>query len=152
MANFADNSLEKVVIIHLLDPAVYTGTQTSAAADTNGHTYAGFYIVYGATGDTLSASVSFECKLTESNDLAGTYTDVDSTDIDSTQATVVNNFGLIDANSEDSETYGLGYKGSKRYVKVVATVTGTHSNGIPFGIVAALGLPKSQTTGQKIDP
>ncbi len=152
MANFDKNPLTEVHIVHLLDPAVYTGTQTSSAADVNGATYAGFYIVYGATGDTLSASVSFECKLTESSDLAGTYTDVSATDIYSTQATVVNNFGLIDANSEDSETYGIGYNGSKRFVKVEATVTGTHSNGIPFGIVAALGFPRTQTTGQKVDP
>jgi hypothetical protein len=39
----------------------------------------------------------------------------------------------------DKAAYSFGYQGSKRYLKAVATPTGTHSVGTPIGVVALRG-------------
>ena len=87
----------------------------------------------GASGDTLSGSVYWTLKLQHCDDDA-TYVDVTAAELHNGSATVV-----VDAPGEASQTYGFGYVGGKRYVKAIATPTGTHTNGTPIGVVALKG-------------
>lgn len=115
-------------------PAVATANITSSAIDISGGNSLAVLFAIGASGDTLSGSIYWTLKLTECDTESGSYTDVNAVDMHGGIGTVV-----IDAPSEDETVVKLGYKGSKRYVKAVATKTGTHTNGTIIGIVAVKG-------------
>ncbi len=125
--------LHNIKIQQALDPVVATATKTSAAIDLKGYGCAAVIFSVGNSGDTLSGSVKWTLKLTESDDNT-TYTDVGVADMHNDAATVV-----IDAPAEDTLAVSFGYKGGKRYLKAVATATGTHTNGTPMAMLAVLG-------------
>jgi hypothetical protein len=113
-----------------LNPVVSTATKTSTAIDLQGFNSANVLFSIGLSGDTLSGSILWTLKLQHSDD-DSTYTDVVLAELNNTAATVV-----INSSSLDETVYGFGYQGNKRYLKGVATPTGTHSNGTPIGIIA----------------
>jgi hypothetical protein len=84
----------------------------------------------GLSAATLSGSVYWTLKLTHSDDNS-TFTDVALTDLNNTTLTVV-----IDSSAKDRTVYGFGYIGNKRYLRAVATPTGTHGGSTPIGVVA----------------
>lgn len=114
-------------------PAVATASVTSSAIDLQGFNSAAVLFAVGGSGDTLSGSIYWTLKLTECDASGGDYTDVVLADLHNAAATVV-----IDSNSEDETVVKFGYKGNKRYLKAVATKTGTHTNGTPIGVLAVL--------------
>lgn len=111
-----------------------TATTTSDAIDTQGFGSAAVVFDIGNSADTLSGTVFWTLSLTECDTSGGTYTAVAAADIVSGVATYV-----IDAPAEDSIAVKVGYIGTKRYIKGVATATGTHTNGTPIGIISVLG-------------
>jgi hypothetical protein len=117
-------------------PATRTTTLTSDSIDVQGFNSLSVLFALGQTGDTLSGSIKWTLKLTHSDVEASGYTDVPAADLISGAATVV-----VDANSLDEAVYSFGYGGGKRYVKAVATATGTHSNGTPMAVLAMRGSP-----------
>lgn len=145
MENMEDRVYPKL----LTAPANATATVTSAACDTEGYEGAAFAVIYGNSGDTLSASVYWTAKLQSCATEGGTYADVGSADV---LIGTANSFGLINAPTEDQELYWLGYNGSDRYVKTVVTPTGTHTNGTIISIVALLGMPRTQSDDGKVNP
>lgn len=124
-----------LLVTQHLNPVVSTSTKTSTAIDLQGYNSANVVFAVGICGDTLSGSLYWTLKLTHS-DNDSDYSDVTTADLENTAATIV-----IDASSEDETVYGFGYKGNKRYLKAVATPTGTHSTGTPLGIIALRGTP-----------
>lgn len=124
-----------VLVTQHLNPVNSTTTKTSTVIDLKGYNSASVIFAVGLSGDTLSGSVYWTLKLQES-DNDSDYTDVAAADLLNGSATVV-----IDAAAEDETSVVFGYKGSKRYLKGVATPTGTHSTGTPLGIVALRGTP-----------
>lgn len=127
--------LHNIKIQQALDPVVATTTKTSAAIDLLGYDSAAVIVSVGNSGDTLSGSVYWTLKLQESDDNSS-YSDVAVGNLHNSAATVV-----IDAPSEDTLPVSFGYKGSKRYLKAIATATGTHTNGTPMAMIAVLGRP-----------
>lgn len=124
-----------VLATQVLHPVVSTATKTSSTIDLLGYNSANVVFAIGLAGDTLSGSVYWTLKLQHSDD-DSSYSDTAAADISSGSATsVVNSMSL------DETAYSFGYIGSKRYLKAVATPTGTHSNGTPIGIVALRGTP-----------
>lgn len=119
-----------VLVTQPLNPVVSTTTKTSSAIDLQGFNSVNVVFAVGQSGDTLSGSVYWTLKLQHSDD-DSSYTDTAAADISSGTATIV-----IDASNEDRTAYGFGYIGSKRYLKAIATPTGTHTNGTPIGVVA----------------
>lgn len=119
-------------------PAVATNNVTSSAIDMQGYDSLCVIFDIGNSGDTLSGSVLWTLSLTECDTSGGSYTDVADSDVLTPTGT---NDYVIDAPAEDSLAVKFGYKGNKRFVKAVATKTGTHTNGTPIGIVAIQGKP-----------
>lgn len=113
--------------------ATATATVTSSAIDMQGYDSLVVLFDIGDSGDTLSGTVYWTLKLQHSDD-DSSYADCGAADLLGGMTTVV-----IDAPSEDSLAVKFGYTGGKRYVKGVATKTGTHTNGTPIGIVAIQG-------------
>ena len=120
-------------VTQVLNPAVSNTTKTSSAIDLQGFNSAEVVFAIGQAADTLSGSVYWTLKLQHSEDDV-TYTDVAAADISSGTATAV-----INSSSLDRAAYGFGYVGAKRYLKAVATPTGTHTTGTPIGMLALRG-------------
>lgn len=122
-----------VLVTQHFNPAVSSVTRTSTAIDTQGFNSVNVVFAIGASGDTLSGSVYWTLKLQHSDD-DSTYTDVVAADLLNSSLTVV-----VDSSAKDKTAYAFGYTGSKRYLKGIATPTGTHTNGTPIGMLAMRG-------------
>jgi hypothetical protein len=109
---------------NLLAPAARTATATSTVFDTYGYYGKVVLITVGVVTDGTHTP-----KLQESDDNV-TYTDVAvATDQWGTLAALVSNTNQV-----------VGYKGGKRYVKVVVTTSGA-TTGAVYGVIGVLGVP-----------
>lgn len=123
----------------VVDPAAATADANGASVDMLGYNSVMFLALVGETGDTLDGSNYIELELEESDD-DSTFTDCADADVrDTVTGTNTGTFALINAAAEDDTLYYAQYTGSKRYVRPVINVTGTHTNGTPIGIVALQG-------------
>lgn len=123
-------------------PATKTTTVTSSEIDTAGFESLVVEFNVGNSGDTLSGSLYWTLSLTECATSGGSFTAVAAADIRVQGGTAgTTSTYVIDAPAEDSLTVKFGYMGSLRYVKAVATATGSHSSGTPMGITAIQGNP-----------
>lgn len=116
-------------------PATITAARTSSTIDMQGFNALNVVFAVGLSGDTLSGSVYWTLKLTHS-DNDSSYSDVTAAELQNGAATVV-----INSASLDETSYVFGYLGNKRYVRAVATPTGTHTNGTPMAVLALRGAP-----------
>lgn len=120
----------------IIDPVVATADVTSEAIDLAGFNACNIAVLVGESGDTLSGSVKIELELQESDD-DSTYTACADSDVtNAVTGTNTGTFAVIDDAAEDDATYQTKYLGNKQYLKVVANLTGTHTNGTPIGSVA----------------
>jgi hypothetical protein len=119
-----------VAVTQVLNPVTSSTTKTSSTIDLQGFNSADVIFAIGASGDTLSGSLFWTLKLQHSDD-DSVYTDTALADLNNTALTVV-----VNSSSLDKTAYGFGYQGGKRYLKGIATPTGTHTNGTPIGIFA----------------
>lgn len=132
------NSLK---LTKILTPAVRTADANGAGVDLQGYGSCMLMGILGAAGDTLSGSVKIEFEVEHSDDNS-TFTDCADTDIlDAVTGTNTGCFAVVDASGEADTVYKTSYVGGKRYVRVVANVTGTHSTGTPSSVYAVLGHP-----------
>jgi hypothetical protein len=113
-----------------LNPVTSTATKTSSTIDLQGFNSAMVVFLLGNPGDTLSGAIFWTLKVQHSDD-DSSYSDVTTADLNNTAATTV-----VNSNALANQAYGFGYVGSKRYLKAVATPTGTHTNGTPIGVLA----------------
>jgi len=129
-------------VTQLLTPAVRNADVNSASVDTRDHDSLMLVAHVGDSADVLSGSVFLELELEESDD-DSVFNDVADADKIGgvTGATNPGTFAVIDAPAEDTRDFIVGYRGSKRYVRVVANFTGTHTTGIPIGVSAVQGHP-----------
>ncbi len=126
---------KNVLATQVSNPSTGNTTRTSSTIDMQGFNSLNVLVALGQAADTLSGTVYWTLKLTHSSDDA-TYTDVAAGDIGSGVATVV-----VNATTLDKVTYAFGYTGALRYIRAVATPTGTHTNGTPMGMIALRGNP-----------
>ncbi|OQB51156.1 MAG: hypothetical protein BWX98_02571 [Candidatus Aminicenantes bacterium ADurb.Bin147] len=91
----------------------------------------------GQSGDTLSGSIKMTVSFQESDTTAGYFANVAAADLLGGANDVV-----IDDAAEDEVIVTRGYLGSKRYVRILVTYTGTHTNGTPISAVVIKGLPR----------
>lgn len=88
----------------------------------------------GNSGDTLSGSVYLELEVEHSDD-DSTWVDVPDVELTSTvTGTNTGTFLLANAPTEDSGIFTTAYLGTKRYIRCVLNVTGTHTNGTPIAV------------------
>jgi hypothetical protein len=118
-----------------------TADGNGVAIDTQDSVGVGVVATVGVSGDTLSPTVKAELELEHSDD-GVTFTDCTDDDISAPVAgTNPGTFALVDDPAEDDRIYKVNYIGPKRYIRVVANLTGTHTNGFPFSAAAVL-LPQ----------
>lgn len=122
--------------------ATRTADANGTGVDLQGYDSAMALVNVGASGDTLSASVKAELEMQHSDDNSS-FSACANADISApVTGTNLGTFAVIDASGEDSSVYKCGYKGNKRYIRVVYNITGTHTVGTPVGAVILLGSPE----------
>lgn len=123
---------------------VLTATTNGASVNMSDAGSVNVSIDVGNSGDTLSGSVYWTFTAQESADDSSwsTITDAESllVAIDGAKQASATSV-VIDAPTEDQKILEFTYKvpGSKKYFRVVATATGTHTNGTPMSAVAIKG-------------
>ncbi len=120
----------------LLIPQVKTADVNSATFDLANKTGVVLIGYMGNSADTLSGSVYSEWEVEESDD-DSSWNDVADADLTNyVDGANDGTFAKVDAPAEDSAIFAVGYKGKKRYVRVVYNITGTHTTGTPVAILA----------------
>ncbi len=135
----AKDLLSNLQVDQVLDPAIITTDALSSVIDMLDYNSCLIMASIGESGDTLSGSVKAEVEVQHSDD-DSTYVAAPDADVrDSVVGTNVGTLAVIDDAAEDDVVVVGQYVGKKRYVKVAINLTGTHTNGIPVGVVAARG-------------
>lgn len=129
----------KLALVNTILPQVGTTDITGDAVDTQDSVGVGFVAHVGLSGDTLSGSVKCELEVQHSDESGSGFVACADADIDAAvTGTNTGTFAVIDAAADDEQIYKVNYIGAKRYVKVIAKFTGTHTNGMPLSVMAVL--------------
>lgn len=125
----------------LIGAAALNADNTPGAVDTKGFESVEILLNVGVGGITFSGTNKVEFKLTHSDD-DSTYTAVTSADM--LGGLTVADGGIIKsltAAHAAAAAYRYGYKGGKRYLKLLADFSGTHGTATPMSATALLGNP-----------
>ncbi|MFB0875463.1 MULTISPECIES: hypothetical protein [unclassified Sphingobium] len=115
-----------------IENATLSADNTPLAIDLLGYNAAEIILAIGVGGITFSGTNKIEFKLTHSDDNT-TYTAVELKDM--LGVTSVDTGGIIKALTSAhaaAAAYRFGYKGGKRYLKLLADFSGTHGTGTPI--------------------
>lgn len=124
----------------ILAPAVRTADANGTSIDLQGFNQCLLIGHVGTAGDTLSGSVKIELEVEESDDNS-TFTDVANSDLTAyVTGSSTGTFASVQA-SGSVGVFMTAYRGTKRYVRVVYNITGTHTNGTPANVIAIKGSP-----------
>ncbi len=136
--------------VPVFGPVVLDADNTPAAIDLIGYHAALLLLCVGAGGITFSGSNKVEFKLTHSDDDI-TYAAVADADVvmgqnaDASVGTGGIVKSLIAAHASADVTV-VGYRGSKRYLKVLADFTGTHGVGTPLTVLVLKSHAENEGT------
>ncbi|WP_319577657.1 hypothetical protein [uncultured Desulfobacter sp.] len=128
-----------VSAVNCIAPEVLDADNTPAAIDLQGCAGALVSIHIGAGGITFSDTNKVEFKLTHSDDNSS-YAAVTVNDVVGLSS--VGTGGIIKSLTAEHATATLtkvGYKGGKRYLKVLADFSGTHGTGTPMAVSVIKG-------------
>ncbi len=132
-----------LIYTQVKDAITVTADFNSASVDTKDLGSCFFSVNVGLSGDTLSGSVKIELEVEKSTDDSVW---VDCADVDIRTAVTGTNtgtFAVIDDAAEDETLVNVEVAkavfGTHQFFRVVANLTGTHTNGTPIGILAIQG-------------
>jgi hypothetical protein len=128
-----------VSAVNCIDPEVLDADNTPAAIDLQGYNGALVLIHIGAGGITFDSDNKVEFKLTHSDDDT-TYTAVTVSDVVGLSS--VGTGGIIKSLTAAHATATVtevGYKGGKRYLKLLADFSGTHGTGTAMAATVIKG-------------
>lgn len=128
--------INNLKVDQVVDPVVISADADGASVDLLGYNKVTFLALIGESGDTLSGSVKVELEIEDSAD-DSSFSDAADADVEGFVAGTNDGcFAVIDAAAEDDAVFKATYHGPERYVRPVINITGTHTNGIPIGILA----------------
>lgn len=129
-----DGASSKTIAL-AIGPATLAADNTPAAVDLRDYRKATLMLAIGVGGITFDGTNKIEVKLTHSDD-GTTYADVADDDVvKDAYAPASLTTGIIRslaAAHAAATVQKLGYKGGKRYVKLLADFSGTHGTGTPI--------------------
>ncbi len=119
-----------------------TSEGTGVGVDRTGFQDAVMVAMQGISGDTLSGALLWTISFQESDDNSS-WANIAAADLEGGV-----NDHVIDAAAEDPTTIIRGYRGTKKYLRILWTATGTHTNGTPIAGLIVLGRPWRVPTTQ----
>jgi hypothetical protein len=124
-----------------LVPLVRSADANGTGIDTRNFRAAMILIQLGAHGITFDTTNKIAFELEESDDNS-TFTDVADIDIiDPKVGVVTGTVAMFDGVINPTDTALNKYRGTKRYVRVVANFIGTHGTGTSLAAHVVLGYP-----------
>lgn len=118
--------------------AVLAADNTPPAVDLRGYDAAEILLDIGIGGITFSGTNKIEFKLTHSDDDV-TYADVTTADMLGVTVAAGGIIKSLVAAHAAAAVYRYGYKGGRRYLKLLADFSGTHGTGTPIAASVLLG-------------
>lgn len=118
--------------------AVLSADPTPPAVDLRGYDAVEILLDIGVGGITFSGTNKIEFKLTHSDDDV-TYTDVVTADMLGVTVAAGGIIKSLIAAHAAAAVYRYGYKGGKRYLKLLPDFSGTHGTGTPMAASVLLG-------------
>lgn len=149
----ADYDLKhNIKVVPLITPESLDADNTPAALDTLGFRGVTICTHVGIGGITFSTTNKVEYKLTHSDDNV-TYTAVEDDDVIMPYGETLGDGGIIRSliaakAAADAEVHAVGYRGKKRYLKLLADFSGTHGAATPMSAHAILSKPDNLPVGQ----
>lgn len=131
--------MAKVMFVLMQTPIALSATTTSSKVDTLGFGSLAIQFVIGAFAFDTTNMLAL--KLQHSDDDI-TYVDCVEADYAAVEVAGVAIFKNLNSTIEQNAVFTADYVGSKRYVKAVATETGTVTLA-GYAVVAALGHPQA---------
>jgi hypothetical protein len=122
----------------LIGNATLSADNTPAAVDLQGYNAAEILLSIGIGGITFSSSNKVEFVLTHSDDDV-TYGNVADADILGKTGITGGIIKALTAAHAAAAVYRFGYKGGKRYLKLLADFSGTHGTGTPIAATVIKG-------------
>lgn len=119
----------------VLVPLLRTADANGTGFDRKDYPAVSLVFYFGASGDTINTTNKIACLFEESDDNS-TFTTVATTDL-------IGTLPVIDTVGELSQSYQVGYKGSKRYIRGGLDYSGTHSVGTTNAILALGANPRN---------
>jgi len=123
--------------------AVLSADNTPAAIDLQGYDAAEIILMIGAGGITFSGTNKIEFVLTHSDDNS-TYANVADVDMLGVSGISSGIIKSLTAAHASAAAYRFGYKGGKRYLKLLADFSGTHGTGTAIAAVVLKGEGHNQ--------
>jgi hypothetical protein len=138
MKDLANN----ISVVQSIAPVVGSSDTNGTGVDLQFFESAVAVVDTGVEGDTLSSSVKIDFILEDSDDNSSWSAVTSQSSV--TDGTVDSSgiFLTLDANAETPQVTSIGYVGGKRYLRVTADFTGTHSNGTPIAVSIIKGSPR----------
>lgn len=127
-----------MTVVSAIGAAVLTADNTPAAIDLQGYNGAEIVLAIGVGGITFSGSNKIEFVLTHSDD-DSSYTAVGADDVLGGTVAAGGIIKSLIAAHAAAACYRYGYKGSKRYLKLLADFSGTHGTGTPIAAMVIKG-------------
>lgn len=137
-----------VSVATLIANATLAADNTPAAVDLLGFQSAEILLAIGVGGITFSSSNKIEFVLTHSDDNS-TYTNVADADLLGVSGTSNGIIKSLIAAHAAGASYRFGYKGGKRYLKLLADFSGTHGAGTPIAAMVLMGDPDVSPTANQ---
>ena len=130
----------KMCVATLIGAATLSADNTPAAVDLQGFNAAEIILGIGVGGITFSGTNKIEFVLTHSDD-DSTYTNVADADMIGVSGISNGIIKSLTAAHAAAAHYRFGYKGNKRYLKLLADFSGTHGTGTPISASVIKGRP-----------
>lgn len=124
--------------VQTLDPATTTAARVGAPVDRRGFAAVEHIVLFGASGDLLSAALKTEVKLEASEDGTIWFAVTDANAVNGGPVSQTGVFATIDAAAKAQAEYRIGYAGEARYSRIALVLTGAHANGTPVAALAVL--------------
>jgi len=122
----------------LIGAAVLAADNTPAAVDLRGFQSAEIVLAIGAGGITFTGTNKVEFVLTHSDD-DSTYTAVTDADVLGVSSISSGIIKSLTAAHAAAASYRFGYRGNKRYLKLLADFSGTHATGTAIAATVVRG-------------
>lgn len=127
-----------MTVVQAIGAAVLSADNTPAAIDLQGYNAAEIVLAIGVGGITFDATNKIEFKLTHSDD-DSTYVDVTDDDVLGVSSVTDGIIKALTSAHGTAAAYRFGYRGDKRYLKLLADFSGTHGTGTPVAAMVIKG-------------
>ncbi|NKI99594.1 hypothetical protein [Novosphingobium sp. SG707] len=135
-----DDLHSNIALALAIAASTYSADSTAVTIDRLGHESLEIALNIGVGGITFSGTNKIEFVLTHSDD-DNTYTAVTDTDMLGVSGITNGIIKALVAAHAAANVYRFGYKGGKRYLRLVADFSGTHGTGTAIAACAILGCP-----------